>query len=294
MSPPLKTRIPRNPRAGLIYATSDSQQDTIIRDLMRIVGAGRDFSVDRFDPDRRDLYNVYMIGGVIDARLVDFVTANRDWLIHTRVILFGFCLPGETCAFDALAEPLGDAVLERIAVPLDPSGPDLPSISAIGLRLKAFKDDGGAKLPTDELREHIESFLNMRKHCVLCTGHGDQVRATSVSYKYHDGHVYIMSEGAGKFANLMLNNRVSIAMFAPRMRGSKVAGIQLAGTVTIWHPDSEEYRKIVELKGSDYERLRALPFILWALDVKIATAEFWWGDLTDQGYAPKQVYAFDS
>ena len=46
-------------------------------------------------------------------------------------------------------------------------------------------------------------------------------------------------------------------------------------------------------KGSDCERLRSLPFLLWAIDVKIDKAEFWWGDLTDQGYAPRQVYDFN-
>jgi len=291
--------IPRNPRAGVIFSANDARQETVIRYLMQIIGAGRYFKTNEFEADWRERYNVYFIGGpviagVLDEKVTEFVAANHDWLEQQRVVLFGFCPTEESAeaGLQPICDLLGNAVLDQITIGIGPVGLNLPAISQIGLRMKHLKDDGGTKLPPHELKEHIESFLNMRKHCVLCTGHNGEVRATSVSYTYHDGHVYIMSEGSGKFANLLLNDRVSIAMFAPRMRASKVAGIQLSGKTSIWHPDSDEYRRIVDIKGSDYERLRSFPFILWALDVKIETAEFWWGDLTDQGYAPRQVYHF--
>jgi len=49
---------------------------------------------------------------------------------------------------------------------------------------------------------------------------------------------------------------------------------------------------MMEIKGSDYQRLTSLPWILWGLDVKIDKAEFWWSQWSEMGVGPKQEYCF--
>lgn len=297
---PLGKSTPVNPRVALIYGHGARDRLDEIQGLLQVMGAGRYFSVEEFGPVDPDQYNFYVVGvsvvdGGPDADVIEFVTQNRDWLCGKRVALIAFCRPGQeaVAALAELRDLLGDAVLATEDLCTDPTQPDPAAIVAIGARLHRLKEDGGRKLAPAELHEIVEAFLRRRKHCVLSTGYGDNVRGTSVSYTYHDGHVYIMCEGAGKFQNILQNNRVCVAMFAPPTAKSKVAGVQLTGRVRIHHPDTEEYRRISEIRGRDCERLRALPFILWALDISVEQVEFWWGDLTSRGVAPKQSFLFD-
>ena len=68
--------------------------------------------------------------------------------------------------------------------------------------------------------------------------------------------------------------------------------MQLTGNVTILDPASSEYRRMMEIKGSDYQRLTSLPWILWGLDVKLNRAEFWWSQWTQMGVGPKAGVLF--
>ena len=290
---------PKNPRAAVIFEADNDSQESVIRSLMLIMGAGRYFKTEDFVSVHPAQYNFYVIGGPvtggrIDEKILGFILNNSEWLIQKRIVLFGFCEPGEQAesVLQSIADSLGDAVIGREVIHVDASRLDMESVVRVGARFRSLKEKGSVSLEPSEVREHIERFLHRRKHCVLSTGYGDSVRGTSVSYFYNNGHIYIMCEGSGKFANIILNDNVCVALFAPPTSKSKVAGLQLTGRVSIWHPDSEEYRRIVKIKGSDYERLRSLPFILWALDVKVEKAEFWWADLAEQGFAPKQVYYF--
>lgn len=287
------------PRAGIIYEVDTAAEHNAILKLMMIIGAGRFFKSAEFSPDLRDTYDFYFIGGpvrdnAIDIRITEFMSAHRGWLSTKRVALFAFCPPGARAerSLQSLAKKLGTAVIAKETITVAPEQLDLTELAAIGLRIKALKDDGYVKLPPKEVRAHVETFLNSHKYCTLCTAYGDRVRGTTVTYTYHDGHMYIVCEGATKFANLILNNNVCIALYAPYKGGGLPAGIQLTGTVTILDPTSNEYRRMMEIKGSDYQRLTSLPWILWGLDVKIAKAEFWWSPWSEMGVGPKQEYYF--
>lgn len=83
-----------------------------------------------------------------------------------------------------------------------------------------------------------------------------------------------------------------IALHAHYKDGRLPAGIQLTGKITILDPDSNGYRRLMEIKGGDYSRLTSLPWILWGLDVKLSMAEFWWSHWAETGVGPKQVYYF--
>jgi len=299
MSEVVEIKVPRNPRAGLIYAAAEEAEQTAVRHLMFIIGAGRHFHVAGFNPAVADNYNFYVVGGsivdgLIHPDVVRFVAGNRSWLEEKRVVLFGFVAPGESVepALAPIRALLGNAVAAQVPVCIGVDPADATSVVEAGLHLRRLKEQGGVHLSPPELRVHIEKFLNKRKHCVISTGFGTRVRGTSVSYKYHDGHVYISSEGSGKFANIILNNNVCVSTFGPYDHGSKPAGIQLSGTVTILDPASDAYRRMAEIKQRDYEKQLAYPFILWGLDVQIHKAEFWWPGAMKLGLTPKQTYYF--
>lgn len=287
-------------RTGLIYESDTAAQSEVIKKLMMILGAGRYFKTPDFALDLRDTYDFYFIGGPVkdrklDVRVTDFVSNNLDWLRDKRVALFGFCKAGTVSdgCFAPLTDMLGDAVLGKEVVNLERGKLALPAIAEIGLRIKAIRDAGDVKLPPAELKQHVEKFLGSHKYCTLCTGYGNRVRGTAVTYKYHDGHIYIICEGAAKFANLILNDNVCVALYAPHRGGERPAGIQLTGKVKILDPASDAYRRMMEIKGSDYQRLTTLPWIVWGLDIKLETAEFWWSEWRNQGIAPKQTYYFE-
>jgi hypothetical protein len=281
-------------RTGIIYESDTAQQATAIKNLMLILGAGRFFKTSEFTPQLRGTYDFYFIGspvnkGELDPRLTDFVSNNQGWLRNKRVVLFAIGKPDKVSgdSFAPVAGMLGDAVLGKEII----DDADLPALAEAGLRVKTLRDAGDVKLPAPELKQHIENFLNGRKYCTLCTAYGERVRGTAVTYKYHEGHMYIICEGAAKFANLILNNNVCISLHAP-FQGVGTAGLQLTGKVEILDPASDAYRRMMEIKGSDYQRLTTLPWIVWGLDVKLDKAEFWWAEWRNRGVGPKQTYYF--
>jgi len=281
-------------RTGIIYESNTVQEASAIKNLMLILGAGRYFKTSEFTSQLRDTYDFYFIGSPVnkdklDPKVTDFVSNNLDWLRKKRVVLFAIGKTGKVSSdsFSRLTSLLGNAVLGEEIV--DPS--DLPTIAEAGLRVKTLRDAGDVKLPASELKQQIENFLNGHKYCTLCTAYSDRVRGTAVTYKYHDGHMYIICEGAAKFANLILNDNVCISLHAP-FQGVGTAGLQLTGKVKILDPASDAYRRMMEIKGSDYQRLTTLPWIVWGLDVKLEKAEFWWAEWRNRGIGPKQIYNF--
>lgn len=285
-------------RTGIIYQARTDAETAAVRNLMLVLGAGRYFKPGDFTEDKRQAYDFYCLGGPMSGGRVDtdisaFVADNAAWLKTQRVVLFGLGAAGAAtdAAFAPLKEILGDAVLA--AEVIDPAPDSLAALAGTGLRLKKLRDAADLKLPPSEMKEHVEAFLGGHKYCILATGAGNNVRATAVTYKYHEGHVYIVCEGAAKFANLIQNPNVSIALHAPYQKGSMHAGIQLSGQATLLDPASDAYREMMRIKGSDYDRLTSLPFILWGLDVKLTRAEFWWSEWRNQGVSPKQSYDFE-
>jgi hypothetical protein len=287
-------------RTALIYEAHTAEETAAIKNLMLILGAGRYFKPAEFSGDLRETYDFYFIGGPVnggqpDAAIAGFVTANADWLKAKRVVLFGLGAPGAVTpgSFKAMSEALGAAVIATEAVVLLPGEAGLMALTEVGLSVKELRDAGDVKLPPAEIKKHVEDFLKGHKYCILCTGAGDRVRGTAVSYKYHEGHIYIVAEGAAKFANLIVNDNVSIALHAPYLKGERHAGIQVSGKATVLDPASDAYREMMRIRGSDYERLTQLPWILWGLDVKLERAEFWWAEWRNLGVSPKQTYNFD-
>jgi len=112
-SPPGKST-PVNPRVALIYGVGDGDRLAEIQGLLQVMGAGRYFAVDAFDPVDPDQYNFYVIGAAVvdgapDAGVTGFVATNRDWLCAKRVVLIAH----QGCAFYAARLGLEGEAMER-------------------------------------------------------------------------------------------------------------------------------------------------------------------------------------
>ncbi len=75
--------------------------------------------------------------------------------------------------------------------------------------------------------------LAARTTCALCTGHGDEVRATPIEYLLVEDRLYLLSEGGEKFAHLLANPRVSVAVYDPFVSMSSLFGLQLTGRAAL-------------------------------------------------------------
>jgi flavodoxin/uncharacterized protein YhbP (UPF0306 family) len=313
-------------RTLVVYASRYGTTHVIAQALSLILGPARLCTVEDFRADDQD-FDLYVIGGpvygdVLEPRIVQFIADNAGWLRCKRVALFCTCLAldfGERYlkrARDILgdaaiwAKPIGgnvylgrltdedrqamESFCERVGLPFqDIARFDAEALVLYGLQLRRLRDDAGARMPADQLRQRIDDFLASHNTCTLCTCHKSRPRATPIEYTYHDGELYLLSEGGEKFANIMLNRNVSVAIYEPYAGMERLAGMQLTGEAFIVEAGSDEYRRILELKGLSYGRIAALPMQLHMIRVHLTQAEFLWSPFAAQGYDARQIYRFE-
>ena len=70
--------------------------------------------------------------------------------------------------------------------------------------------------------------------------------------------MYFITEGGEKFANILLNNMVSISVYENYESMMKLAGMQITGRASIVDCNSQEYMDILGIKGINSEHIKAL------------------------------------
>jgi hypothetical protein len=261
---------------------------------------------------------------VPDDHIMEFARANREWLCARHVVLVCVGLATSAGAVSAylapLKEVLGDCVVwtgglgGRVAMDWldDADKADIEraadmrghrglaqmdaysaeAVAETALAIKAVRDSFTTAAPADEVRRRLDDFLAAHNTCTLCTGAGEHVRATPIEYVYRDGELYLLSEGGEKFAHLMLNAHVSVAVYDPYRDMDTLAGLQLMGRVELIPEGSERYMAALQWRGLDLADVAALPFALNLLRVHIDRAEFVWSGFKELGYDRHQVYGF--
>lgn len=259
-----------------------------------------------------------------DQRIIDFVMDAQGWLRARRVALVCVGLATSAGAVRTYLEPLssvlGASVVwtgglgGRVALnwldtadrqEIEASGElrghrgldDLDSFSAealaeAALAIKAVRDRYTNAMPPAELRRVIEDFLVAHTTCTLCTGAGEHVRATPLEYAYQSGVLYLVSEGGEKFAHLLVNPRVSVAVYDDFCGMDRLAGLQMLGVAAVLDDAAPERASALALRGLDEVRLAAMPYALNLIRVRIERAEFLWSRFRDQGYDLRQTLAF--
>jgi hypothetical protein len=183
----------------------------------------------------------------------------------------------------AAGEVFGDRLVLAATVPGDPAA---LADAAVAFRRRLYRD--ASEMPEAELRALVMDGLAVRTTCTLCTGHGDEVRATPIEYLLLDGRLYLLSEGGEKFAHLLVNPCVSVAVYDPFVSMDALFGLQLTGRAALVEAWSDEYVRVLGEKGLPAERVRALPVLVHLVRVELEEAELVSSEVRRRGYAARQ------
>lgn len=156
------------------------------------------------------------------------------------------------------------------------------------------KDAAGAaaspesRMGADELRQEIDTFLAKHNTCALATAAGDAVRCTPLEYTYHDGAVWIFSEGGRKFVGLEANPQISLCVYEGYQGFGGLASVQMDGTAEILLPGDAEYASAAEFRHIPLETLEKLPEPMYLIKVTPQRVDYLRSDLKKRGLSSRQ------
>lgn len=309
----------------VLYSSRYGATRDIAQALARILGPARASPVDGFNPAASTcefaVIGTPVYGEAPDPRVTRFVEENRDWLVRRKVALFtsslapdkdgryraslshligpslvsGASLGGrlEVASLDTADRTAMEAFAHMTGSPLNNADTlDWQAVAAWGLKLRGFRDTLGCHLDTVQLRSEIDLFLRSHNTCALATAGETSVRATPIEYVYADDCLYFLSEGGTKFANLLLNPRVSVCIFDPYHTMADVAGLQLTGIARLVDPLEAAAHSVLEAQHLTRLKLGQLPFNLNIIEVRLERAELLLSALSKRGVDSRQVYDF--
>ena len=102
----------------------------------------------------------------------------------------------------------------------------------------------------------------------------------------------MISEGGLKFANILQNSNVSVAVFNEFQGMNQLRGMQIKGTAEIIETGSTQYLEFLAMKNLDYEYVGKLPVALHLIRIKIEKIEFLWSGFREMGVDVKQILTF--
>jgi menaquinone-dependent protoporphyrinogen IX oxidase/uncharacterized protein YhbP (UPF0306 family) len=311
-------------RTLILYESRYGSTWEAARIISLILGPSRRIPVSQFTEKHRD-YDFIVMGapiymGKIHPKLQTFIDKEKEWLNKKNIVLFCTCLDGSDglrvlrkveddlggrvmelgvlggrLEMDRLTEEDYQALKEYLSqVGLPPQGMDLFSqeeVVDLALRLIDVRDTLLKQLPMEKLKEEVESFLKEHTTCTLATSSPGRIRATPLEYHYSQGHLYILSEGGMKFANLLSSSRVSVTVYDEYKDMKSLRGMQISGQALVVE-DAAEYQQAVEMRGLEMEFIRSLPVDLKLIRVDMEKVEFLNSQFEKDGYSTRQVLNF--
>lgn len=120
------------------------------------------------------------------------------------------------------------------------------------------RDATEKKMEPDALHVWIDEFLSSRKVLALATAADDFVRCTPLEYSWHDGALWVFTEGGLKFRALKRNKHVAAAIFDADASFGALKSVQIEGDVELPEPFSEEYVQAAGFRKITLEALEKL------------------------------------
>jgi len=309
-------------RTLLIYESKYGATEKIVKYLTPILGPANYCTTDQFTDSHKD-FDFFVIGsgvysGKLDPEIYDFVDNNLDWLKDKPVALFSVSLSlkdgdenlknlskiiGNTLSLKSLGGTLTlsslsdedsyalDIFSQKVGFLLkDMDNFNLEEVTNYALELKEIKEN--LISPAPQTRKFIEEFLTSHNTCTLSTGYQNRVRSTPIEYNYFNGSIYLLSEGGEKFANLPLNNQVSVAVYEDYTGFGNLAGMQITGTSEIVSEDSVEYENVIRMKGLKIDFIKRNPVKMNMIKITISKVEFLYSEFKKLGYEAKQIQKY--
>ena len=305
-----------------VYETKYGSTRDIVQKLALVLGPSAIITPTNFCDKYTEFDSVVIGSPVYNEQFLpeiqQFISSKLEWLRTKKVALFSVGLaPSTDSFFSNILKELGDCVVwtGSFGGILNPEALDeadaksikrFAELTGFSIAYKDCRDDkalsdkaielkrtlkNSLTMPENELRKKINAFLAAHNTCVLSTGSGDRIRATPIEYTYTDGALYFLSEGGEKFANLLVNPYVHIAVFDPYEGFQKLAGLQISGKAEVIPADSNEYARILMVKGLDYKSMK-VPVALNMIKVRLTRFEFLSSELGLEGYDIRQSIGF--
>jgi nitroimidazol reductase NimA-like FMN-containing flavoprotein (pyridoxamine 5'-phosphate oxidase superfamily) len=159
-----------------------------------------------------------------------------------------------------------------------------------------------AKLPDDELKERVLSFLKEQTMCTIATCRENVPRATSLEYFSEGTTLYMAPDPGTKLVNIAANPRISVSIFNnvdpdwPSGAWKRTKGVQITGEAKLLTSDDPEYAHAMKvynwepfLKALGRNKDDALkPEKMIKVEAK--KIEYREGALMLEGYASAQVW----
>lgn len=152
------------------------------------------------------------------------------------------------------------------------------------------KDAETKKMSGEDLIKWIDEFLSSHKVLALASGSGESIRCTPLEYTWHDGALWIFTEGGLKFRGLQENKRVAAAVFAPNASFGSLKSMQIEGFAEVVDLYSEEYNKAAEFRKIPIATLQKLTEPMWLLKIVPTQITCLNSDFKKDGYGSRQIW----
>lgn len=311
-------------RTLIVYQSKYGSVKKIAEKLALVLGPAAVITPSDFTGKYMDFDSVVIGSPVYNEQILDeireFIQKNAAWLRTKRIALFTVSLsPSSEDLFSDQLELLGDSVvwqggfgglydpkamdetdrlaMERFALITGFCNTYINSTDEAILAEKAIemkqvlKNSSG--MPQEKCMKYMEKFVMSHNTCTLCTGHNNEVRATPIEYLYEDRALYFFTEGGEKFAHILVNPQVSVAIYNNYEGFQKLGGLQITGTAEIISEECEEYSHIASLKGLTAAQLHSLPVVLHMIKVHLHTCEILSSEISGDGYDARQTLKID-
>ena len=131
----------------------------------------------------------------------------------------------------------------------------------------AEKDKSAEKMPADQLRQWVDSFLTRHNTLALATASEGGVRCTPLEYTWKNNAIVIVSEGGEQFAHLKVNPQVSVAIFDPYTGFGALNSVQVSGTARIDRLDASSIDGFAEWVPYPAETFRKLDHPMYLIRI---------------------------
>ena len=225
-------------------------------------------------------------------KVVEYVQEVSAQFSGRPVALVSFEEAGQSSVWmDEVQQILGKQVTHTLATAPE-DAPD--ALINLALAFRASDHNPSNEMPGQDLKKLVEAFLLEHNTLTLSTQYDGRVRATPLEYRYKgDGRMFCLSEGGEKFAGLLANGQVSLAIYDPYRGFEKLSGMQISGTAQVPAFGSPEHLQVLSSWGMTLEKVNSLPSFLHGVVIQLDEVVYLSSSLIRLGWRPRQVYHFE-
>lgn len=152
------------------------------------------------------------------------------------------------------------------------------------------KDETENKMEADDIYSWLDSFLSAHKVLALATGGDTYIRCTPLEYTWHEGALWIFTEGGLKFKALKENKKVAAAVFETNASFGGLKSLQIEGVAEIVDLFSDEYKAAAAFRKISLETLKKLTEPMWLLKITPTEITCLNSDWKKEGFGNRQIW----